>query len=129
MPRNATTARSQTQRIARLNDEIRKNPAKHGDVRLSEGIVALGKRKVRAALKRIAAMSGGEFVTLFSPNGERRGGTLWIDGRLAYMQIDYHDKHDLRQDAADPADPCATARIMTVSFWDEQGASLTHTQA
>lgn len=120
-PTKTNGARPKTQRIAALNDKMRKNPRMHGDVWISEGIAALGEKTVEGTLKRIAAFKRGDFEGYLDPYGERRFGALWIDGRLAYFQIGYYAKDDLREHTDDASDPAQTARIMKVSFWDEQG--------
>lgn len=118
MPREkAPTTRAE--RIARLNDQLRKNPQAHGVLRISPGVAALGEAAVAQALATIARLKRGDFEGYLDPYGERRCAVLWLDGRLAVMRIGYRSAYDETAYADDPADAANTTRVMMIQFWDD----------
>lgn len=119
-PAKTSGTRSPTQRIAALNDRMRKNPKAHGDTLVSEGFVILGENAIADALRVIAGMRPRDFEGYLDPYGERKCNSFWLNGRLAYFRIGYYTKDDLRVPADDPTDPARTTRVMHVSFWDEE---------
>jgi len=119
MPRKATPKSKRTQQIAKLNDQMRKNPHAYGQALISAGITVRGQVVVQEALAKIAAMKPSEFKKGNDPYGERDFHTFSLDDELAYFKIDYYAKGDLRAPSEDPSDPAKTTRIMTVAFMDE----------
>lgn len=118
MPREKAP-RTRAERIARLNDQLRKNPQAHGVLRISPGVAALGEAALAHALAAIARLKRGDFEEYLDPYGERRCGAFWIDGRLACFRIVCFHKDEQQTRPDDPADSAKPVRVLTVQFWDE----------
>lgn len=99
------------ERIARLNDALRKN-GQGGAIMVTRGVRALPGFKVTALLLMLQTMDG--FDEDNDPNHERDFGDLeWGDGTELLWKIDYYD-NDMVYASPDPADRALTQRVLTV---------------
>ena len=104
-------------RIAALNDQFRKDPARFGKAYITDGVAAHGPEFVRCALAATAAFAA--FTTDNNPWGERDFGSFQLDSETLFWKIDYFDKADPDLGAEDPSDPATTARVLTIMLADE----------
>ena len=113
------TARAE--RIAELNDQLRKNPLNLslGQVLISSGIDAVGTDFKAKVLTALACMHTEDFTEGNDPYGERDFNSFAVDARLCFFKIDYYAKGNLCAPSEDPADPNKTGRVLTVMLADE----------
>ena len=104
------------ERIARLNDALRKN-GQGGAIMVTRGVRALPGFKVTALLLMLQTTDG--FDEDNDPNHERDFGDLeWSDGSTLLWKTDYYD-NDMLYASPDPADPAVTQRVLTVMLATE----------
>ena len=104
-------------RIAKLNDQFRKEPVRHGKAYVTDGVAAHGPEFVRRAVAATAAFEA--FTTDNDPWGERDFGSFQLDGQALFWKIEYFDKADPDLSAEDPSNPATTARVLTIMLADE----------
>ncbi len=106
---------SDTDRIRRLNDELRQHLIGGGAV-MTPGIAALASEAVNRLIQTIATFA--DFCTANDPHGEHDFGAFEFDGTPVMFKIDYYDK-DLSFHSPDPADAAVTERVITIMLADE----------
>ena len=113
------TARAE--RIAELNDQLRKNPLDRslGQVLISSGIVAGGADFQAKVLTALSRMQAKDFKEGNDPYGERDFNSFTVDAQICFFKIDYYAKGDLYAPSDDPTDLEKTERILTVMLADE----------
>lgn len=104
-------------KIAELNDQVRKEPARYGRAYITDGVAARGPEFVHRALAATAAFEA--FTVDNDPYGEHDFGTIRLDGETLFWKIDYHDKANPDCGAENPSDPVTTARVLTIMRADE----------
>jgi hypothetical protein len=103
------------ERIAMLNDELRKHLCGGGAV-ITPGIAALGSEPVKRLMQTIAIFD--EFCSANDPHGEHDFGCFEFDGTEVMFKIDYYDK-TMSFHSPDPADPVVTERVITIMLASE----------
>lgn len=127
LPMLAFLRSPQTAAIATLNDALRSNPAAHGHVLFSPGIMAAidtaMPRNISAvafAQQQLIQLAG--FATRFTGSdrdrAERRCGTFTFHGRTIAFDIEYRDAAAMRP-ARRPDNPATTRRILTIMLEGE----------
>ena len=104
-------------KIAALNDQFRKDPARYGNAYTTVGVAAHRPGFVRRALAATAAFEA--FTVDNDPYGEHDFGSFQLDGETLFWKIEYFDKTDSDLGAEDPSDPVTTARVLTIMRADE----------
>lgn len=114
-------------RIAALNDQLRRDPATHGHVLFTAGVMRLidteTPRRIAAVvmaqqqLIRLAAL-GVCFTGTDADRAEHRCGTFTYLGQTLVFEIEYRDHKSLRL-SRDPACPKATRRLLTIKLASE----------
>ncbi|MBZ9850302.1 DUF3768 domain-containing protein [Mesorhizobium sp. CA14] len=113
--REACALGSRQQRIASLNDSLRRT-GQGGRVVLTVGITGL-RADVRAEV--IAAVARfDEFNEDNDPSGEHDCAVIEVDGNTVIWKIDYYDK-PMQFGSDDPADPAVTTRVLTIMLSEE----------
>ncbi|MCJ1903189.1 DUF3768 domain-containing protein [Paracoccus versutus] len=106
-----------TERIAALNDDLRRNiwfPGKNKVV-LTAGLAS----DQKLAADAIAAVRAyDDFTTDSDPHGEHDMGFLEVRGTKIMWKIDYYD-NDLTWHSPDPAAPLVTIRVLTIMLASE----------
>lgn len=105
----------QTDKIRRLNDELRKNFSS-GTAVLTPGIAALGAEAVARIVKTVEVYD--DFCHANDPNEEHDFGAFDVDRQRIFFKIDYYDE-SLSFHSPDPADPSVTMRIITLMLASE----------
>ncbi|HUE79668.1 MAG TPA: DUF3768 domain-containing protein [Sphingomicrobium sp.] len=103
------------ERIARLNDELRKN-GNGGQILITKGVQALVGFDAEQLARELAAFD--EFDPFNDPHGERDFGSLDLFGGELLFKVDYYAP-DLLFGSNDPADPTVTQRVLTVLLAEE----------
>ncbi len=104
-----------TQRIAALNDELRRNlPNSHAVI--TTGVAALGPETVARIVKTVAVYD--DFCHANDPYEEHDFGALEVDSNVIFFKIDYYDKA-LTYYSPDPSDPSVTERVITIMLAEE----------
>lgn len=101
--------------IADLNDLLR-TTFMTGRVVMTEGIRALPAAVREEVITRVRTFEA--FTPDNDPYGERDFGSLEIEGVRVFWKIDYYDPA-LTGGSPDPADPKATARVLTIMRAEE----------
>ena len=104
-----------TSTIRRLNDELRRNPAR-GLAVITPGIAALGPEAVQQILRTISGYD--DFRTEDNPYGENDFGAFEVNAEKVFFKIDYYDKA-LNAHSPDPSDPEVTKRVLTIMLANE----------
>ena len=104
-----------THTIQRLNDELRCH-GRGGRIAITRGIAALDEAVVREILNAVAAFN--DFHEGNDPYREHDCASLMVDGTRVIWKIDYYDT-TLSKGSENPADPNATARVLTVMLAEE----------
>jgi hypothetical protein len=112
---NCVTEVPRAERIARLNDTLRKT-GKGGQLVITRGIHDLDGFSAPDLLKALSDYD--DFDAFNDPHGERDLGSFDYLGREVMWKIDYYDP-ELRFGSDDPADPDATQRVLTVLLAEE----------
>ena len=103
------------ERIARLNDTLRKTGA-GGRIMITRGVRALGDFNPVELTRALTAYD--EFDALNDPHGERDFGAIDLWGAELLFKIDYYAP-GLLLGSDDPADPAVTQRVLTVLLAEE----------
>jgi hypothetical protein len=117
------TATETRNKIAELNDRFRVSlgiPAFSGGIPgkvvMTAGIAALPADDITAVLTKVREFS------IFTPDNDPRGehdfGTFEQAGEHGFWKIDYYAP-DMIHGSEDPADPCKTARVLTIMLASE----------
>ena len=109
------SAQDRTQRIARLNDLLRRGCGE-GKLFLTQGILGLGDSA--AADVMAAVRDFDDFSEANDPHGEHDFGLFRYRGEKVFWKIDYYDR-SMTLGAEDPADPATTCRVLTVMLASE----------
>jgi hypothetical protein len=102
-------------RIRALNDAFRRSFA-GGVLALTTGFRALPADRRRSILAHVRMFES--FNEDNDPNGEHDFGVVEDGDVRCFWKIDYYDE-DMELMSSDPADPSATARVLTVMLADE----------
>jgi hypothetical protein len=105
----------QAERIARLNDELRKTLT-GGRFMITRGVSA--HPQCTPAALREALSRYDEFDPDNDPHGERDFGSFDVGSAELLWKIDYYDQ-ELVYASPDPADPAVTVRVLTVMLAEE----------
>lgn len=103
------------QKIRALNDALRVS-GRGGRVVITAGIAALPPDQIAMILTAVAMFD--EFDESNDPQGEHDCASLTAAGEGVIWRIDYYDA-TLTAHSADPADPIATMRVLTIMRGDE----------
>jgi Protein of unknown function (DUF3768) len=104
-------------KIAALNDQFRKDPARFGKAYITDGVGAHGSEFVARAMAATAAFDA--FTADNDPHLEHDFGSFKLDGQTLFWKIDYVDKANPDHGAENPSDPTTTARVLTIMLADE----------
>lgn len=104
-----------SQTIARLNDELRKNP-KGGIALITPGVAALGEEAVKNIFRTIAVFD--DFCRENDPYSERDFGAFDASGERIFFKIDYYNL-DMTGHSPDPTNPTITKRVITIMLANE----------
>ena len=99
-----------TQRIARLNDLLRRGCGE-GQMFITPGIIELSHSAVADVLSLVRDFDG--FTVNNDPHGEHDFGALQYCGARIFWKIDCYDR-SLKYGSEDPADPAVTTRVLTI---------------
>ena len=130
-----TTSRERSERIAALNDELRRNPTGCGLslIIMAVGVAALGSTFWAKVAAKLAALDIKDFDAGNDPYGERDFGAIYQgrDGRwiclppaagdaveTVFWKIDAYDRQ-LQFGSEDPANPAVTRRVLTIMLASE----------
>jgi hypothetical protein len=105
-----TPVRSRSQRIAQLNDALRKTFT-GGKVMLTAAVDALDpgtKAEVLSAVRSFDRFDGDN-----DPHHEHDMAFFEVKGARYFFKMDYYDK-SLEFGSEDPADPAQTTRVLTI---------------
>ena len=111
-----------SERIAALNDELRKNPTDRslGLITMTSGVAALGSAFWVKVADKLAALRPQDFDTGNDPYGERDFAPIEVDGEKLFFKIDYFEKGSEHMSGAEtPEDPATTDRVLTVMLREE----------
>ena len=98
--------------IAKLNDEPRKNPTGAGKrAVVTRAFNQLGTEFLRKALRAVTAFD--DFTAANDPHGERACATLTVDGTEVLFKTDCYDVDGLYA-SEDVSDPAQTLRVLTL---------------
>lgn len=103
------------ERIARLNDQLRKVRI-GGNIMITSGVKRINGFDADALTKALADYS--EFDSDGDPHGERDFGCMTLWGHDLLWKVDYYDT-DLKFGSDDPADASVTSRVLTVLLASE----------
>jgi hypothetical protein len=103
------------ERIARLNDQLRKT-GEGGQIVVTRGVSSLLHFNAATLMAALAAYDS--FDADNDPHGERDFGDLEYAGADLLWKIDYYSS-DLAWGSPDPADAAATTRILTIMLAEE----------
>ena len=89
-----TTKRERSERIAALNDELRKNPTHRalGLITMTSGVAALGPGFWVKVAEKLASLEPSDFEKGNDPYGERDFAPIEVDGEKLFFKIDYFEK-------------------------------------
>ena len=117
-----TTKRERSERIAALNDELRRDPTNRGLglVTMTSGVAALGTAFWIKVAEKLASLQPTDFRRGNDPYGERDFEAIEVDGEKLFLKIDYFEKgsgHMLGAEAPDNA--ATTDRVLSVMLREE----------
>lgn len=104
------STQDRAQRIARLNDLLRKGVGQ-GEMFITAGIVDMGQGAVGDILALVRDFDG--FSADNDPYGEHDFGAITYRGERIFWKIDYYDRA-MRYGSDNPADPVVTRRVLTI---------------
>lgn len=104
-----------SQTIARLNDELRRDP-KAGIALITPGVAALGAEAVARIFRTIAVFD--DFCRENDPYSERDFGAFDAGVERIFFKIDYYNL-DMSAHSPDPANPAVTKRVITIMLANE----------
>lgn len=111
----ATDPAPRAERIARLNDKLRRTGT-GGRIVVTRGVRSLPTFNVATLLTALRDYGG--FDAENDPHGERDFGDFEYAGASLFFKIDYYSP-DLQWASSDPTDPADCLRILTVMLVDE----------
>ena len=116
-----TTKRERSERIAALNDELRRDPTNRGLglVTMTSGVAALGTAFWIKVAEKLASLQPTDFRRGNDPYGERDFEAIEVGEKL-FFKIDYFEKgsgHMLGAEAPDNA--ATTDRVLSVMLREE----------
>ena len=117
-----TTKRERSERIAALNDELRKHPTHRGLglITMTSGVAALGPGFWVKVAEKLASLGPTDFREGNDPYGERDFAPIEVDGEKLFFKIDYFEKGSEHMMGAEtPENPETTDRVLTVMLTDE----------
>lgn len=100
-----------TERIAELNDLLRRTFFAGGRTVTTPGIRAMSEADQAAIFAKVQAFNA--FTQDNNPHGERDFGSFTHNGHRVCWKIDYYDP-TLTWGSEDPADPSRTVRVLTI---------------
>lgn len=103
------------ERIARLNDQLRKT-GDGGQIVVTCGVSGLPGFDAASLMQSLGSYD--RFDVDNDPHGERDFGDIDHAGAELLWKIDYYDA-DLVWGSSDPADPAVTTRVLTVMLAEE----------
>jgi hypothetical protein len=106
---------SNTERIAELNDEVRKHPFR-ATIVLTEGVQALEQADKQQLVGLVSTFN--DFNEGNNPHGERDFGAIDFNDVKYFWKIDYYD-NSLHGGSEDPSNPNITHRVLTIMRADE----------
>jgi hypothetical protein len=112
---NIATETPRAERVARLNDQLRKT-GRGGRIVVTRGVRMLPSFSPGALVA--ALVSYDAFDADNDPHGEPDFGDLELWGAELLWKIDYYDKQ-LQFGSNDPADPAVTTRVLTIMLASE----------
>lgn len=112
----ASSAASQTRKIAALNDLCRKAMGVAGRLFQTSGISALPPIDQSAIREKVETFD--TFTPDSDPHGERDFGAFEHNGERIFWKIDYYDT-TLTKGSEDPSDPKQTVRVLTIMLASE----------
>lgn len=97
--------------IRTLNDALRKNAEGNGEIKISSGVIALGRAFVSQVATAVREFD--DFSEESDPCGEHDFGAVYVEGRKVLWKIDCFDlaSEGLSQN---PANPDVTWRVLTI---------------
>jgi hypothetical protein len=104
------TCVQRTERIAKLNDRLRKHHA-GGQVLMTPGICALPVATIARIL--IAIRDFDAFTSANDPHGERDMALVVVDDHEVMWKIDAYSV-DMESGSPDPADEAVTCRVLSI---------------
>lgn len=104
-----------SQTIACLNDELRKNP-QAGIALITPGVAALGAEAVQNIFRTIAVFD--DFCRENDPYSERDFGAFDASGERIFFKIDYYNL-DMSAHSPDATNPAVTKRVITIMLATE----------
>jgi Protein of unknown function (DUF3768) len=105
-----------TERIAELNDLLRKTFFAGGRVVTTPGIRALPEADQSAIREKVEIFQA--FTPENDPHGERDFGAFNHNGSRVFWKIDYYEP-SLTRHSEDAADPSKTVRVLTIMLASE----------
>lgn len=120
---------NKTQRIAKLNDQLRFRlhastihmaeeipNGEHDNAHVTIGVHSLGQDFTAEALRSVAQFS--DFSNDNDPDGEHDFGSVTVQEKTVFWKIDYYDPTK-EWGSDDPSDTAATARVLTIMLSEE----------
>lgn len=107
---------TQSQKIARLNDQFRQNLAYFallGQVVTTASIATLPQNEKFQIFKKVSELKG--FNEDNDPYGEHDFGSFNHNADTIFWKIDYYDKA-MKYGSEDPADKSKTRRLLTIMY-------------
>ena len=117
-----TTKQERAERIAALNDELRKDPTKRhlGFITMTQGVAALGPAFWVKVIARLASLEPKDYDPGNDPHGERDFSVFEVDGHKCYGKIDYFERGgNFTAGAEHPENVETTDRVLTVMLREE----------
>ena len=117
-----TTNRERSEKIAALNDELRKDPTnrERDFMTMTSGVAALGPEFWLRVVGKIASLEPKDFDQCNDPYGERNFNAFDVDGHRLYFKIDYYQKGTNNTAGAEtPENPETTDYLLTVMLREE----------
>jgi len=108
--------KTNTEKIAELNDLCRTAMGVAGKVIQTQGICALPPEDQSQIREKVETFN--DFTEDNDPYGERDFGAFEHDGQKIFWKIDYYAP-DMMHGSEDPADPSQTVRVLTIMLADE----------
>ncbi|MCW6053252.1 DUF3768 domain-containing protein [Lyngbya sp. CCAP 1446/10] len=105
-----------TERIARLNDQLRQGDTKIGEIRITQAVKALIPEQQQKLLQLLRDFNS--FEAGNNPYGERDFLSIQLDSKSYFFKIDYFDKKAWLENqeigSECPEDPDKTWRVATL---------------
>ncbi|MBL4767783.1 MAG: DUF3768 domain-containing protein [Rhodobacteraceae bacterium] len=105
-----------TQRIARLNDALRRGEGEAVTVVITSGVQAIGREFLHEVNHAVATFE--DFSEGNDPHKEHDFGAVDVQGEKLFWKVDYFDP-SLSRHSCDAADPTKTHRVLTIMLASE----------